>query len=88
MLVKVEKNEILNFLRSSKDCKLEVDVKGDYFIRPQATMPFLDTIFVKLFNASDYQDFVREQDFLNRMEKDLCGVYDISSSVELKIDLV
>ena len=56
MLVKVEMEKVLEFMREGKDCKIEISSDGDAYVLPFDAAGYHDTIVILDLYADDFEE--------------------------------
>ena len=65
MLVKVNVEEILDFVRNGEDCRLEIDKDGWHTVISNDASGYPDTVLKQEFYAYDYDDCENEIGYIN-----------------------
>ena len=63
--VKVNVNEILEFVRDGEDCRLEIDKDGCHRVMMSNAAGYADTVLTQDFLAYDYEDCDSEEEYIN-----------------------
>lgn len=64
MLVKVNVNEILEFVRDGEDCRLEIDKDGWHGVIGNSASGYPDTVLKQKFYAYDYEECENEEEYI------------------------
>ena len=68
MLVKINLDEVLEFVANGEDCKVEINQDGDAYVLPIEASGYGDTILTQYFEADDYNECEDEQEYVNWLE--------------------
>lgn len=89
MLVKVNLQEIMDFVKEERDCKIEIDADGKASVLPIDAAGYDDTILVQELYASDYEECGSEKDYIDWLEECYYGMELEAKNDELvKIEFV
>lgn len=69
MLVKANLQEIMDFMKEERDCKIEIDAEGKASVLPVDAAGYDDTILVQELYASDYDECGSEKDYIDWLEE-------------------
>lgn len=72
MLVKVNVQDIVDYVKEERDCKIEIDTDGKASVLPIDAAGYDDTIAKQELYASDYEECGSEKDYVDWLE----GCYD------------
>lgn len=87
MLVKINLEEILEFLRDGKDCKVEIDSNGWSAVIPDDAAGYEDTILVQHFEAYDYEECEDEEDYIGWLKSSFADEIEAKNGELIKIEL-
>lgn len=65
MLVKINLEDVLEFVEDGKDCKVEIDQDGRAYVIPQDAAGYDDSILIQYFDSEDYQECENEEEYIS-----------------------
>ena len=68
MLVKVNLQEIMDFMKEERDCKIEIDADGKASVLPIDAAGYDDTIAKQELYASDYEECESDEAYTEWLE--------------------
>ncbi len=74
MLVKVNLQEIMDFMKEERDCKIEIDADGKASVLPIDAAGYDDTMLVQELYASDYDECGSDEAYTDWLEECYYGV--------------
>ena len=87
MLVKVNLNEILEFVQNGEDCKVEINKDGEAYTLSTNAGGYDDTILTQYFEVDDYKECENGQGYIEWLED--CFQNELEADDEvIKLELV
>lgn len=73
MLVKINLEEVMEFVKDGRDCKVEIDADGQAYVMAAEAAGYEDTILIQQFDAYDYEECESEAQYTEWLESCYIG---------------